>query len=129
VHTVRAPLAATRVTGSDGKDWTRELAAVDGVHAQPFAPLEPQFLGSRPRTGWSSSFEPERVRTATKLRLVCTGWFFWTDASVNMASARTPGVEFVPPILQLPGPDGTWHDAGHRSVPGRQVEDDGDRAR
>src|SRR6185503_6124797 len=56
--------------------------------------------------------EPERVRTAARLRLVCTGWFFWTDASVNMASARTPGVEFVPPILQLPGPDGTWHDAG-----------------
>jgi hypothetical protein len=43
---------------------------------------------------------------------LCTGWFFWSDASVNMASARTPGVRFVPPTLQLPRADGTWVDAG-----------------
>jgi len=43
---------------------------------------------------------------------VCTGWFFWTDASVNMAAARTPDVRFVPPTLQVPGPDGSWRDVG-----------------
>ncbi len=37
-----------------------------------------------------------------------TGWFYWTDASVNMAAARTPGVEFVPPILQVPDGAGGW---------------------
>jgi hypothetical protein len=112
VHTVQQPLSPTRVTGSDGKDWTQALAAVDDVHAAPFAPLEPQFLGLATPHWLELEFDPERVRGAQRLRLVCTGWFFWTDASVNMASARTPGVEFVPPTLQLPGPDGTWHDAG-----------------
>jgi len=36
------------------------------------------------------------------LRLVCTGWFYWTDASVNMATARTPDLEFVPPMILIP---------------------------
>jgi tetratricopeptide (TPR) repeat protein len=112
IHTVQQPLSPTRVTGSDGVDWTQALAAVDDVHAAPFAPLEPQFLGLATPHWLELEFDPERVRGAKRLRLVCTGWFFWTDASVNMASARTPGVEFVPPILQLPGPDGAWHDAG-----------------
>jgi hypothetical protein len=112
VHTVREPLGALRVTGSDGKDWTRELAAIDDVHAAPFTPLEPQFLGLATPHWLEFEFDPERVRAAAHLRLVCTGWFFWTDASVNMASARTPGVGFVPPLLQVQGADGAWRDAG-----------------
>ena len=111
VHSVRAPLAPLRATGSDGKDWTRALARIDDVHAEPFTPLEAQFLGLATPHWLELEFDPTRVKNATHLRLVCTGWFFWTDASVNMASARTPGVEFVPPILQLLGPDGAWHDA------------------
>ncbi|MCE9592983.1 MAG: VCBS repeat-containing protein [Planctomycetes bacterium] len=112
VHTVVEPLSPLRAVGSDGKDWTRELAAIDDVHALPFMPLEPQFLGLATPHWLELEFDPERVRGAKRLRLVCTGWFFWTDASVNMASARTPGVEFVPPIVQVPGPDGAWRDAG-----------------
>jgi len=112
IHTVRAPLAPVRVTGSDGQDWTQALSAVDGAHAQPFEPLAPQFLGLATPHWLELEFEPERVRAAKHLRLVCTGWFFWTDASVNMASARTPGVAFVPPTLQVQGPDGAWRDAG-----------------
>ena len=112
VHTLRAPLAPLRAIGSDGKDWTAALARVDDVHAQPFEPLEPQFLGLATPHWLELEFDPARVRTAKHLRLVCTGWFFWTDASVNVASARTPGVEFVPPTLQLPGPEGEWRDAG-----------------
>jgi tetratricopeptide (TPR) repeat protein len=112
VHTVREPLAPLRATGSDGRDWRAALASVDDVHAEPFAPLEPQFLGLATPHWLELEFEPARLRGATKLRLVCTGWFFWTDASVNMASARTPGVAFVPPTLELPGPDGAWHAVG-----------------
>jgi tetratricopeptide (TPR) repeat protein len=112
LHTVEQPLAPTRAFGSDGRDWTRELARIDDVHAVPFAPLEPQFLGLATPHWLELEFEPALVRDAAKLRLVCTGWFFWSDASVNMASARTPGVAFVPPIVQLLGADGAWHDAG-----------------
>ena len=41
-----------------------------------------------------------------------TGWFFWSDASANMASARNPETPFVPPILQVPDGNGGWRDAG-----------------
>jgi hypothetical protein len=111
-HTVRDPLPPLSATGSDGRDWTAELSAHDDVHAEPFEPLESQFLGLATPHWIELAFDPARVRDAEKLRLLFTGWFYWTDASVNMASARTPGVEFVPPILQVPGPDGEWVAAG-----------------
>ena len=41
-----------------------------------------------------------------------TGWFYWTDASVNVAAARTPDVEFVPPLLQVPDGEGGWVGTG-----------------
>jgi len=110
VHTLRFPLAPLSAAGSDGGDWTRALAEVDDVHAQPFTPLAPQFLGLATPHWLELEFEP--VPGATRLRLVCTGWFFWTDASVNVASARTPGVAFVPPTLSVPGPDGEWRVVG-----------------
>ncbi|HUR28725.1 MAG TPA: FG-GAP-like repeat-containing protein, partial [Planctomycetota bacterium] len=112
VHALRQQLPPLRARGSDGKDWTRALGAIDDVHAVPFETLEPQFLGLATPHWLELEFDPERTRGAAHLRLVCTGWFFWTDASVNMASARTPGVSFVPPTLQLQGPDGAWRDAG-----------------
>ena len=108
VHSIRAPLSPISAIGSRGEDWTEALAVEDDVHAVPFEPLEPQFLGLAGPHWLELAFDPERVRDAEKLRLVCTGWFYWSDASVNMASARTPGVEFVPPILQVPGEDGEW---------------------
>ncbi len=110
MHVLRAPLAPLRATGGDGRDWTDSLRAVDDVHAQPFDPLEPQFLGLATPHTLELEFPP--VSEGARLRLACTGWFFWTDASVNMASARTPGVEFVPPTLQLLDAAGVWRDAG-----------------
>ena len=111
-HTVVAPLAPTRATGSDGQDWTASLAEVDDVHAIPFEPLHGQFLGLATPHFLELEFDPARVAGATKLRLVFTGWFYWTDASVNMASARTPGIDFVPPLLQVPDGQGGWRETG-----------------
>jgi FG-GAP-like repeat len=112
VHTARDLLAPRTALGSDGRDWARELAAVDDVHATPFEPLEPQLTGLARPYWLELEFDPERVRGAKLLRLYFTGWFQWSDASVNMASARTPGVEFVPPVLQVRDPQGEWVDAG-----------------
>jgi hypothetical protein len=111
IHTVRDPLSPSRATGSDGKDWTAALAQVDGEHAIPFEPLQGQFQGLATPHWLELEFDRARVASAKKLRLVFTGWFFWTDASVNMASARTPQVRFVPPILQVPQ-GSEWVDAG-----------------
>ena len=106
------PLAATRVTGSDGKDWTHSLARIDGDYAAPFIPHRGQFLGLANPHWLELHFDPAALKNAKQVRLVLTGWFFWTDASVNMASARTPGIDFIPPILQIPDAEKGWRNAG-----------------
>jgi len=112
IHTVRGELAATRVVASDGADWTDALARMDDVHAAPFEAQRSQFLGLATPHWIELEFDPETIGQAQKLRLILTGWFYWTDASVNMASARTPGVDFVPPIFQVPADDGSWEAIG-----------------
>jgi hypothetical protein len=112
VHTARDLLAPRTALASDGRDWAAELGALDDEHAVPFEPLEPQLLGLAAPHWIELEFDPDRVREAPLLRLFFTGWFLWSDASVNMASARTPGVQFVPPVLQVRDPQGEWVDAG-----------------
>ena len=111
-HVMRPLLAPLRALGSDGRDWTDALATVDDVHAVPFEPIEDrQFQGLAEPHWLELEFDRAAIAGATRLRLVCTGWFFWTDASVNVAAARTPGVAFVPPTLELHG-EGGWAPAG-----------------
>jgi len=113
INVVRDPLTPKAV-GSDGKDWTSQLEKADGTFAAPFTPYRGQFQGLANPHFLELSFDKEKVAKATKLRLLCTGWFYWTDASVNVAAARTPGVDFIPPILQVPvvGNGGGWRHAG-----------------
>jgi len=111
-HVMRAPLAPARATGSDGVDWTRAVAATDGTHAVPFTQHAPQFAGMTEPWFLELEFDAERVAAAPQLRLALTGWLYWSDASANMAAARTPGVDFVPPILQVPDGQGGWRDTG-----------------
>jgi hypothetical protein len=113
-HTVRDPLSPERAVDGDGRDWAAELALDDEVLASPFTPLLGQFMGLATPHTIELAFDPERVRGATRLRLLLTGWLYWTDASVNVAAARHPEHAFVPPILQVPDPDaeGGWRDAG-----------------
>ncbi|MGK0219333.1 MAG: hypothetical protein ACI9HE_002835, partial [Planctomycetota bacterium] len=112
VHTVEGALAPTKVTGSDGADWTAELQSVDDEHARPFKPYMGQFLGLSDPHWLELEFDPEAVAAAQQLRLVCTGWFYWSDASVNMAAAYTPGVDFMPPMVLVPNADGEFVPAG-----------------
>lgn len=111
-HTVRDPLSASKAVGSDGNDWSEELAHTDDVYAVPFELQKSQFLGLATPHWIELEFDKERLRDADKLRLIFTGWFYWTDSSVNMASARTPGLDFIPPILQVPNEQGVFVAAG-----------------
>ncbi len=111
-HTVRAPLTPTRVTDQDGGDWTAELARDDRSYAIPFEPAQGQFQGLATPHRLELVFDRELVRHAQTLRLVMTGWFYWTDASVNMAAARHPAFAFVPPLLSVPDGEGGWRSVG-----------------
>lgn len=111
-HVVEKVARVQRATGSDGRDWTAELQREDFRHPRPFERLSGQYLGLAEPHFLELEFDPRDLEDATRIRLVATGWFYWSDASVNMAAALTPGVEFVPPTLSVPGPDGTWVPAG-----------------
>lgn len=112
IHTVREPLPPTKATGSDARDWTSALLAVDDVFPQPMELHPAQFAGLAKPWFLELEFDPARVRDAQALRLVMTGWFYWSDASANMAAARSEGVDFVPPMFQVPDGQGGWRDTG-----------------
>ncbi len=111
-HTVKDPLLPLSAVGSDGQDWTAQLSTNDRSFALPFTPLGGQFRGLATPHFLELAFDPERVKSAPRLRLVMNGWFFWTDASVNVAAARHSDAEFIPPLLQVPDGSGGWKDAG-----------------
>jgi tetratricopeptide (TPR) repeat protein len=112
VHLIAAAHAPRSALGSDGRDWAAELAEVDSEFAAPFEAAPSQLAGLATPHTLELAFDPALTANAAQLRLVLTGWFFWTDASVNMSSARHPDWEFVPPILQVPDGQGGWRDAG-----------------
>lgn len=112
IHVMGRIVAPARAVGSDGSDPTAAVAAEDGDFAAPFTPLPPTLRGlARPH--WTEvDFDPADVPADGRLRLLMTGWFYWSGSSVNMARARTPGVDFVPPVLQVPDGEGGWRDTG-----------------
>ena len=111
-HIVESVAKVTRATGSDGKDWTAELQSVDSHHPRPLKRLAGQYLGLAESHFLELEFDPNELKNAQKLRLVATGWFYWSDASANVAAATTPGIEFVPPTIEVQGADGHWTPAG-----------------
>lgn len=112
IHAVEQPLAPAHASDARGRDWTAELAAIDGTYAAPFEPAPGQVLGLAEPHVLELAFDGERVAAAPKLRLLMTGWFYWTDASVNVAAARDPRYEFIPPVLQVPDGAGDWEPIG-----------------
>jgi len=112
IHALREVVTPKRATGSDGRDWTAALQEVDDVFPQPMQLHPAQFAGLAQPWFLELEFEPERLRGATELRLALTGWFYWSDASANMAAARSEGVAFVPPMFQVPDGKGGWRDTG-----------------
>ena len=121
-HTVKDALAPRTAVDQAGQDWAGELARDDGRFAVPFEPLGGQYLGLATPHVLELSFDPERVRDAAQLRLFLNGWFYWTDASVNMAAARDPDVEFVPPILSVPDGKGGWKECGPIGFPAGKLK-------
>ncbi|MBM3977549.1 MAG: CRTAC1 family protein [Planctomycetes bacterium] len=116
-HTLRDPLSPLRALDQDGRDWARELARDDRVLAVPFEPLAGPYLGLATEHTLELGFDAERTRPAPGLRLFLNGWFYWTDASVNLAVAAHPDLEFAPPTLYVPCDTGGWRDCGSIGFP------------
>jgi hypothetical protein len=121
-HTVRDPLVPLRAVDQDGIDWAAELARDDRAFAIPFSPEPGQYQGLATEHVLELEFDAERVRSAPKLRLFLNGWFYWTDASVNVAVARHPDMAFVPPLLSVPDGEGGWRECGPIGFPAGKLK-------
>jgi hypothetical protein len=115
IHTIRHPLPIVKAVDQSGRDWTKELQQVDGVHAVPFQPVDSRFLGLVTSHVLELTL-PDEVRTAKKVRLLMTGWLYWTDASVNVAADHNGKFDFVPPIFSVP--DGHGEAGSHVGADG-----------
>ena len=115
VHTFSTVVPSARAVANaatpDEADVTAALASVDGEYAAPFRKLPWVFKGLA--APWSLDLTlaqtPEQraaLAAAPKVRLALTGWFQWSDASVNVAAARHPTIEFEPPLLWVPARPG-----------------------
>ncbi|MDG2148073.1 MAG: FG-GAP-like repeat-containing protein [Planctomycetota bacterium] len=112
LHVFATPLSPVEATDDLGTDWTAELGQPDGHLAAPYRSLGGQFLGLSEPHSLELSFDPAQIPDQGPLRLALTGWFLWTDASVNMAAARHPLVEFQAPIFSVPDGEGGWRVVG-----------------
>ena len=111
VHAVKNALPIVRATDQDRRDWTAELSADDGEHAVPFEPLPSQFLGLVTPHDLDLVL-PDAVRDAKRVRILMTGWLYWTDASVNVAAGDHPYHAFVPPTFLVPDENGDFQPTG-----------------
>ena len=111
-HCFSRPLAPRSALGSDGVDWSAALAHLDDQHAKPFVKHAPQFQGLARPWFLELEFDGEGLAEAEELRLALSGWFFWSDASCNIAAAGQEGVDFVPPIFEVPDGQGGWRAVG-----------------
>jgi len=121
-HTVKDPLVPLSAVDQDGKDWKDELARDDRRFAIPFENLPGPYRGLATPYTLELAFDPARVVSAAKLRLFLNGWFYWTDASVNMAVARHPDYEFIPPILSVPDGNGGWKECDSIGFPAGKLK-------
>ncbi|MBL8862271.1 MAG: CRTAC1 family protein [Planctomycetes bacterium] len=111
IHALRGAIPPRRALGSDGRDWTAQLLHADDTFPQPMVLHPAQFAGLAQPWFLELEFDAERLPAEGELRLALSGWFYWSDASANMAAARSQGVDFVPPLFQVPDGAGGWRDA------------------
>ncbi|MGD8331045.1 MAG: FG-GAP-like repeat-containing protein [Acidobacteriota bacterium] len=117
-------LSPVRVTDQDGRDWTAQLAAVDGDWAVPFAPgrydglatehtLTLELPEARATAGEAGATGAEGSGTAGSppVKLYLTGWVYWSMGSVNLAVDQDPATEFLPVSLEVPDGNGGWRTA------------------
>ena len=99
----------------DGRDWSVELAAVDGEWAVPFVPgpydgmATPHSLTFDLGRSWPSGEEHGADGSGEDaVRLYLAGWVYWATGSINLAADQDPRHAFTPVSLEVPDGSGGW---------------------
>jgi tetratricopeptide (TPR) repeat protein len=104
VHVLDRARPPVRALDHRGRDVTEKLLFVDDA-----------VVGDLPLTRYQGITEPHAltldfgpVPPDAPVTLHLAGWFYWTNASINLAVAQDPRVDFLPPQLEVRAPDGSW---------------------
>jgi hypothetical protein len=104
VHVLDGARPPLRATDWRGRDVTGRLLDVDDL-----------VVGDLPLTRYQGITEMHSleldfgdVPPDAPLTLHLAGWFYWTNASVNLAIAQDPRHEFIPPQIEIAEGDGRW---------------------
>lgn len=99
----------------DGRDWSAELATVDGEWAVPFVPgpydgmATPHSLTLDLARSWPSGEEHSADGSGKDpVRLYLTGWVYWATGSINLAADQDPRHAFTPVSIEVPDGSGGW---------------------
>jgi Flp pilus assembly protein TadD len=97
VHVLEDPLPPLRAIDHRGRDATASLLETDGI-----------VVGDLDLTGYqgivqmhSLELDFGEVPADAALTLHLAGWFYWTNASINLAIAQDARHEFVPPGIEV----------------------------
>jgi hypothetical protein len=93
-----------RATDHRGLDVTELLASVDDLVVGDLPLTRYQGITS----GQSLVLDFGQVPPDAPLTLHLAGWFYWTNASINLAIWQNPRFEFSPPSLEALRMDGSW---------------------
>lgn len=98
--------SADSVVSSDGLDRTADLVSIDNVFGEPGEVLPPPFRGMCHPLTLTMDFGA--LDGLAHPVLVMTGWLRYGSASVNIAIEQNPGIEVIPPTLEVETADGVW---------------------
>ncbi len=92
------------------RDWTTEMAAIDGRWATPFE-LGPYDGMATPHELELTLHDAAGTAANAAIHLYLTGWVYWTTGSINLAADQDPRHAFTPVSLDVPDGNGGWRTA------------------
>ena len=92
------------------RDWTTEMAAIDGRWAIPFE-LGPYDGMATPHELELTLHDAAGTAADAAIHLYLTGWVYWATGSVNLAADQDPRHAFTPVSLDVPDGNGGWRTA------------------
>ncbi|MBZ0269448.1 ASPIC/UnbV domain-containing protein, partial [bacterium] len=104
VHVLDGARPPVRATDHRGNDVTETLLLTDGLVVGDL-PLT-HYQGITGRHDLVMDFGT--VPPDAPLTLHISGWFHWTNASINIAISQDPRMDFIPPQLEVLSPTGEW---------------------
>ncbi len=104
VHLLDAARPPARAVDHRGRDVTEKLLFTDEIVV---GDLELTRYGGIARMH-ALTLDFGEVPPDAPLTLHLSGWFHWTQASINLALFQDPEHDFVPPFLEVQGPSGEW---------------------